>query len=374
MPSCVGVDSSPRLGGRGPRPSSLPHILSDHRRPPVAGSVAPGSGGRWRGGRFVWGGPCTGRFSHTKWATQIRPLTGPQGTLVGRPTAAAPRGAPPVRAWLPPRLGLGGVPVPGLAVPSVGRGSPSPVRPAMAGCLGISGPAGRPCSTAPVEIYIHPVPCAGVRQWTVVTVHLSICLYIHTYIYIYIYTQVLVDAPGHEIYCSETAVHPPAAGPRATRPDVPLSRRGAPLGVDAGPGGPFWPTANWSIPRLAPSMVTAPGNAPRAHGLPRTGESEFPRPPLPAPAHRRRSPPPFSFARPRARPQSSQSPSANWPTLAPPRSPRSAPTPTGHACPPWPPLRRPWSPPGACADAVAACNGPRPAASPSSYGPRRVAP
>ena len=189
MPSCVGVDSSPRLGGRGPRPSSLPHILSDHRRPPVAGSVAPGSRGRLRGGRFVWGGPCVGRFSHTKWATQIRPLTGLQGTLVGRPTAAAPRGAPPVRAWLPPRLGLGGVPVPGLAVPSVGRGSPSPVRPAMAGCLGISGPAGRPCSTAPVEIYIHPVPCAGVRQWTVVTVHLSICLYIHTYIYIYIYTR-----------------------------------------------------------------------------------------------------------------------------------------------------------------------------------------
>ena len=312
MPSCVGVDSSPRLGGRGPRPSSLPHILSDHRRPPVAGSVAPGSGGRWRGGRFVLGGPCTGRFSHTKWATQIRPLTGPQGTLVGRPTAAAPRGAPPVRAWLPPRLGLGGVPVPGLAVPSVGRGSPSPVRPAMAGCLGISGPAGRPCSTAPVEIYIHPVPCAGVRQWTVVTVHLSICLYIHTYIhtYIYIYTQVLVDAPGHEIYCSETAVHPPAAGPRATRPDVPLSRRGAPLGVDAGPGGPFWPTANWSIPRLAPSMVTAPGNAPRAHGLPRTGESEFPRPPLPAPAL---DPNPPNLPRP------------TGPPLAPPRSPRSAP-------------------------------------------------
>ena len=89
MTSCVGVDSSPRLGGRGPRPSSLPHILSDHRRPPVADSVAPGSGRRSRGGRFVWDGPCAGRFSHTKWATQIRPLTGLQGNLVGAAAAAA---------------------------------------------------------------------------------------------------------------------------------------------------------------------------------------------------------------------------------------------------------------------------------------------
>lgn len=57
-------------------------------------------------------------------------------------------------------------------------------------------------------------------------------------------------------------------------------------------------------------MVTAPGNAPRAHGLPRTGESEFPRPPLPAPAP---DPNPPNLPRP------------TGPPLAPPRSPRSAP-------------------------------------------------
>ena len=377
MPSCVGVDSSPRLGGRGPRPSSLPHILSDHRRPPVAGSVAPGSGGRWRGGRFVLGGPCTGRFSHTKWATQIRPLTGPQGTLVGRPTAAAPRGAPPVRAWLPPRLGLGGVPVPGLAVPSVGRGSPSPVRPAMAGCLGDIWT----CREAVQhrtrgDIYTS----SPVRRGPAVdggdgaSIDLSIHTYIHTYIYIYIYTQVLVDAPGHEIYCSETAVHPPAAGPRATRPDVPLSRRGAPLGVDAGPGGPFWPTANWSIPRLAPLH----GDRPRERSAR----------PWPT-ANWRERVSPATVARARARPQSSQSPSANWPTPRTPSIPSiRAPLAVGPGSrPPWPTAPAPTppparsgllyggpGPPGACADAVAACNGPRPAASPSSYGPRRVAP
>jgi hypothetical protein len=91
-----------------------------------------------------------------------------------------------------------------------------------------------------------------------VKVRLSFCVYIHTFIYIYTrrYRWSHVDT-GYS--CPETAVHPPAA--------VPLPRRGAPFGVDPGPGGPpgvSWPTANWPIPRLAPSMMTAPGNAPRA--------------------------------------------------------------------------------------------------------------
>ena len=187
-----------------------------------------------------------------------------------------------------------------MAVPSVGRGSPSPVRPAMAGCLGDIWT----CREAVQhrtrgDIYTS----SPVRRGPAVdggdgaSIDLSIHTYIHTYIYIY--TQVLVDAPGHEIYCSETAVHPPAAGPRATRPDVPLSRRGAPLGVDAGPGGPFWPTANWSIPRLAPLH----GDRPRERSAR----------PWPT-ANWRERVSPATVARARARPQSSQSPSANWPT------------------------------------------------------------
>lgn len=42
----------------------------------------PGSGPGWRGARFVWGGPCVDPRAHTKWASQIRPLLGPQGDLV----------------------------------------------------------------------------------------------------------------------------------------------------------------------------------------------------------------------------------------------------------------------------------------------------
>lgn len=41
----------------------------------------PGSGPGWRGAHFVWGGPCVGPRAHTKWASQIRPLLGPQGDL-----------------------------------------------------------------------------------------------------------------------------------------------------------------------------------------------------------------------------------------------------------------------------------------------------
>ena len=87
---------------------------------------------------------------------------------------------------------------------------------------------------------------------------------------------------------------------------------------------------------------------------------------------------PATVARARARPQSSQSPSANWPTPRTPsipsiRAPLAVgpgsrpPWPTApgahahaHACPPWPSLRRPWSPRG-----VRGCGG-RVQRSPSS--------
>ena len=83
---------------------------------------------------------------------------------------------------------------------------------------------------------------------------------------------------------------------------------------------------------------------------------------------------PATVARARARPQSSQSPSANWPTPRTPSIPSiRAPLAVGPGSrPPWPTAPAPTppparsgllyggpGPPGACADAVAACNGPR---------------
>ncbi|KAK9605227.1 hypothetical protein V6Z94_010078 [Aspergillus fumigatus] len=49
----------------------------------------PGSGSGWRGAHSVWGGPCVGPRAHTKWASQVRPLLGPQGDLVTRAVSRA---------------------------------------------------------------------------------------------------------------------------------------------------------------------------------------------------------------------------------------------------------------------------------------------
>lgn len=151
------------------------------------------------------------------------------------------------------------------------------------------------------------------------------------------------------------SVHPPAAGPRVTRPDLPLSHRGAPLGVDPGPGGP--PEYSPGRDELAHRQLanapacSLPDDRPRKrsarYGPPRTGE--FPRPPLPAPL--------LSFVRSRARPQSSHLPRPTGPPSHPldPLDPPSRPPPLAvgagsrppithaHACLLWPSLRRPRS-------------------------------
>ena len=209
------------------------------------------------------------------------------------------------------------------------------------------------------------------------SIDLSIHTYIHIYIYIYIYTQVLVDAPGHEIYCSETAVHPPAAGPRATRPDVPLPRRGAALGVDAGPGGPPPPPGTILAHRQLVNTPACPlhGDRPRersarpmayrelasfpGHRCPRTGAAPLPPSRSPAPAL---DPNPPNLPRPTGPPSHPldplDPPLAVGPGGPPARAhgPRAPP----HACPLWPSLRRPWSPRG-----VRGCGG-RVQRSPSS--------
>ena len=257
-----------------------------------------------------------------------------------------------------------------MAVPSVGRGSPSPVRPAMPRYLGTSGPAGSACSTAHVEIYVHPVPCAGVRQRTVVTVHLSIDLSLHTYTHIYIslytrrYWWMRMDT-GCIARRRQLTLLPPALAPPARTSLRPVV--GAPLGVDAGPGGP--PRRQLANTPACPLHGDRLRERSARNGLPRTGECPPGHrcPPLPLPLLVR--PPPRSTP-------ILPSPSANWPTLAPPRSPPSPrrrppgaalPWPTApgahahaHACPPWPSLRRPWSPRG-----VRGCGG-RVQRSPSS--------
>jgi hypothetical protein len=82
----------------------------------------------------------------------------------------------------------------GMAVPGAGRASPSPVRPAIGH---ISGPAGRACSTAHVEIYTS----SPVRRGPAVDggEGASVVLCLYTYLYIHIYAQVPVVARGHGI-------------------------------------------------------------------------------------------------------------------------------------------------------------------------------
>jgi hypothetical protein len=55
----------------------------------------PGSESDPRGAHFVWGGPCVGWVSHTKWATQVRPLPGLQGDLAVLPAISGQLANPP---------------------------------------------------------------------------------------------------------------------------------------------------------------------------------------------------------------------------------------------------------------------------------------
>jgi hypothetical protein len=90
----------------------LPHRSTDLYWAAIVRANVPGSESDSRGAHFVWGGPCVGRFSHTKWATQIRPLPGLQLDLAifpltstsfffARPSGRSPM--PPIPFGLTPR-------------------------------------------------------------------------------------------------------------------------------------------------------------------------------------------------------------------------------------------------------------------------------
>jgi hypothetical protein len=97
----------------------LPHLLhstTDLTRPARVRANVDRSGSDPEGTTFVWGGPCAGRFSHTKWATFFRPLPGqmadlavfcPRGPaghdhLAGPAGRGLPRDPRPMLAAFPP--------------------------------------------------------------------------------------------------------------------------------------------------------------------------------------------------------------------------------------------------------------------------------
>ncbi|GAQ08617.1 hypothetical protein ALT_5953 [Aspergillus lentulus] len=65
---------------------------TDLDRADIVRANVPGSGPGWRGAHFVWGGPCVDPRAHTKWASLVRPLLGPQGDLVTRAVLRARAG------------------------------------------------------------------------------------------------------------------------------------------------------------------------------------------------------------------------------------------------------------------------------------------
>ncbi|GAQ08621.1 hypothetical protein ALT_5942 [Aspergillus lentulus] len=67
------------------------HIEHDLDRADIVRANVPGSGPGWRGAHFVWGGPCVDPRAHTKWASLVRPLLGPQGTWSLAPSCARAR-------------------------------------------------------------------------------------------------------------------------------------------------------------------------------------------------------------------------------------------------------------------------------------------
>ena len=107
----------PSGGSSRPSPS---HILSDPRWTPRWRASVRRSRVGCQGAHFVWGGPCVCRFCHTKWAAQVRPLPGPEGTF-----GLVRRGA---SCWLgPPWAALkawGGRPPLGLEGRGRGLGGP----------------------------------------------------------------------------------------------------------------------------------------------------------------------------------------------------------------------------------------------------------
>ncbi|GAQ05952.1 hypothetical protein ALT_3273 [Aspergillus lentulus] len=75
-----------------PERAQLRELTTDLDRADIVRANVPGSGPGWRGAHFVWGGPCVDPRAHTKWASLVRPLLGPQGDLVTRAVLRARAG------------------------------------------------------------------------------------------------------------------------------------------------------------------------------------------------------------------------------------------------------------------------------------------
>lgn len=259
-----------------------------------------------------------------------------------------------------------------MALPSVGRAA-SPVRPAMARYLDLPGG----CAPPSTWRYIHPAPSRRVgRNPAVGGGEGPYTVFIYTYTCRAVSTWRWDISPG--------GGSPPfCRRPSRYSPGLSLSPIGAPRWGSTPAARRTGPPPTGQRPRLAPSLMTAPGNAPRAWPTANWRVS-------PATIARAPSPPLLSFVRSRARPQSSHLPRPTGPPSHPldPLDPPSPSAPGAALLGPRPPAPTPTPTPacsglllyggpggtGACADGVAACNGSRPAASPSSYDPRRAAP
>ena len=167
----------------------------------------PGSGPGWRGAHFVWGGPCVDPRAHTKWATLVRPLLGPQGDLVTRAVLRA-RAGPVVANGAGPlapfhsgsyicsvhQLHICTPPCPRQLVSSARAARYSLQEGARRPTGHSRGARPRPLSI-PVPVclcgclYMARAPPAYIDPGVCVSVCLSVCLSVYIYIYICMYVH-----------------------------------------------------------------------------------------------------------------------------------------------------------------------------------------
>ena len=207
------------------------------------------------------------------------------------------------------------------------------------------------CAPPSTWRYVHPVPSLRVgRNPAVGGGEGPYTVFIYTYTCRAVSTWRWDISPGGG---SQSTLLPPALALLAR---TSLSPIGAPRwGLTPAPGDlrsippavTNWPTANWPTPRLAPSLMTAPGNAPRA--MAHRELASFPGHHCPRPSSRSSAPalapsPPISPGQ-LAHPRTPSIPSI--PHRAPPPLAVGAgsrpPITHAHACLLWPSLRRPRS-------------------------------
>ncbi|KAH1378965.1 hypothetical protein KXX49_006995 [Aspergillus fumigatus] len=116
-PGAQGLPGGRRNGG----PAEATRT-TDLDRTMIVRANVPGSGSGWRGAHSVWGGPCVGPRAHTKWASQVRPLLGPQGDLVTRAVSRA-QGRSALEACA--RLPTGPLRARGPSLAAAGRARPA---------------------------------------------------------------------------------------------------------------------------------------------------------------------------------------------------------------------------------------------------------